>query len=107
MRLEVEPDLVEVALDQVLEGVDAGVVDQQRDVVGEIGSAPHLLGVGDVETDRFDSGEVDGLGPPRRRVDLLGSPFEQVLGEGASDSAIGSGHDCCCSVDLHNGYAKT
>ncbi|CAM5580918.1 hypothetical protein SVIOM74S_07170 [Streptomyces violarus] len=40
-------------------------------------------------------------------VDLAGAPFEQALGEGAAQAAVGSGDKGDGVVDIHGRYAKT
>jgi hypothetical protein len=48
---------------------DAGVVDDDVDVAGELGGTGDRCGVGDVELYRYRPGQVDGLGSAGAGVD--------------------------------------
>jgi hypothetical protein len=53
-------DLVEVAVRESLTRVNAGVVDQQRDVAGGLGGTFGRRGVGEIDLDRDRAWQVEG-----------------------------------------------
>ena len=91
---------------QILKHIE-NLVDEERDLRGGLGGGPHGCGIGDVEGQHLDPGQVHGLRSAGRSVDRAGAPFEQALGEGAAQAAVGSGDKGDGVVDIHGRYART
>jgi hypothetical protein len=107
VRVQLQPDLVQVAGDQVGVGRDAGIVDQQVDVPGLRGRGGHRSRIGDVQGQHLDAGDVDELGITRGGINLGGAPGEQLEDELTADTAVGAGDQRDRTRNLHTGYAKT
>jgi len=70
--------------------------------VGDLRGPGDGVGVGDVQLQLLDAGQVDELGAAGRRVYLRGSPVEKLFSEVSSDAPVGAGDKGYGSSDFHN-----
>jgi len=78
--------------EQVRAGVQPGVVDQQRDASGGLGRRGGRGGVGDVQLDRRDPGQIDGPGLAGAGVDGRAAGDEGG-GQLLAEAAVGAGDE--------------